>query len=46
MVIGNLLVVVNDLDIPSLVVTPDKTDALLVVVANTELTFPGAMQSF
>jgi hypothetical protein len=37
---------VNDLDIPSLVVTPDKTDAPLVVDANTELTFPVAMQSF
>src|SRR5262245_62846695 len=42
----NLLVVANDLDIPSLVVTPNKTDAPLVVDANTELTFPGAMQSF
>ena len=38
--------VVDDLDVPSLIIAPDKTDALLVVDTNAELTLPVAAQRF
>jgi hypothetical protein len=39
-------VVVDDLDVPSLIIAPDKTDAPLVVDANAELTLAVAAQGF